>query len=709
MHRSLGALFGLSGLFFGSACSSDRHRASADAAVTDAGSSSVRVVGGTRLSFAAADGTVVLESAEGNLIANGVPYSSFGFSTGAEPELALRTFGTAATVAADGGVTDAGASPNARHVATSLKSMTKTSSGFIAVLNTDDPAGRTLTLTVTEADTVRVDVTASDPDGVTAVFASFASADDEAFHGFGGRRESTDLRGKDFSNWVFDYRFPDESTSYYYPQPMFLSSKGYAAWLDTTRIAHFRLGEDANAWRASVAGSALSLVVVPKSGVDALAAVTSTTGRHRVPPSWSMGPTLSRTIQIAADKPDIYQAKVQADVTHVLNDGLGVEAYAYEGWARLPTAFVQSTNATLSAAGVHPVLYMRCYVADDAAGTEPLGRLAEATKAGYVAKKADGTPYFFKSPFDNSDAALIDFTNPDAQAWWKGLVKQMLDLGADGFMNDFGEQVLPDMVFSDGSTGVTMHNRYPVLQHATTRAAVDEYMAAHPDRQIFFFVRAGYAGSPGSVASENAQFPGDETCDWNPATGLPSIVPDMLNRATFGGYGFDTDIGGYADFSPAGIAGPDQELYTRWTEAAVFTPFFRVHNSGLTGVKMPWSFDATTEATWKEMAALHTKARPLILELWQAATTTAAPPIRPLWFGGSPKNAHDDDEWMVGEDLLVAPVLAKGATTREVYFPTGCWQLHGTEPGVSGPVTQAVDAPIGVLPWFTRCGTSPLE
>ena len=82
----------------------------------------------------------------------------------------------------------------------------------------------------------------------------------------------------------------------------------------------------------------------------------------------------------------------------------------------------------------------------------------------------------------------------DARAWWKGLVRGMLEKGADGFMDDFGEQVLSDMVFADGSTGASMHNRYPVLQHRATREAIDELLADEPGREIYFFTRAGYTG-----------------------------------------------------------------------------------------------------------------------------------------------------------------------------------------------------------------------
>src|SRR5665648_834067 len=87
------------------------------------------------------------------------------------------------------------------------------------------------------------------------------------------------------------------------------------------------------------------------------------------------------------------------------------------------------------------------------------------------------------------------------------------------------------MRFADGSTGVAMHNRYPVLQAQVTRRAVDAWERRHRGKQVYFFQRAGYSGRPGSPGFESAQFPGDETVDWQRGTGLPSVAPDMLNRA----------------------------------------------------------------------------------------------------------------------------------------------------------------------------------
>lgn len=269
-------------------------------------------------------------------------------------------------------------------------------------------------------------------------------------------------------------------------------------------------------------------------------------------------------------------------------------------------------------------------------------------------------------------------------------------------MEDFGEATLESMRFADGSTGRTMHNRYPVLYHRATRRFLERYEREHPRRgPIYMFTRAGFTGSAGD---ENANFPGDETTNYSRASGLASLAPDMLNRAVGGSFGYTTAIGGYADLLDGP---PDDELFTRWSEWAALTPFFRVHNSANAGTRRPWDFTPATYARWLALARLHARAVQLMRRLWVAGRRTGIPPVRPLWieYPGDRRAERQDQEWLLGSDVLVAPVVERGAVARDVYFPRGCWT--GTGVRVRGPRTRRVAAPLGTLPYFLRCGTRP--
>ncbi len=663
-----------------------------------------------RLTIAPARGAPVLRTTESPGDAGGVSYAGLGYSVGAEePELSVPRLG-------DSGPVLPGPLPlPERHAATRVTRAVRTERGLTLTLATDDPAGRTISLRVAPgpAGTIRVRAAVRGPGAVSAIALAFRSDRGEAFHGFGGRRESTNLRGRSFQSWVLDYRFPDASTGYYAPNPSFVSSHGYGLFLEGPRIARWRMGSDLrSAWRVSVSGPRLALTVAPGGARHAIRALTSITGRHRLPPAWSLGPTLSRTFGVIGDGQGQYRSHVEDDLRHLLHTRLPVSAYAFEGWGGLPKPFVRRVVARLRARGIRSLLYLRSFVSNDIAGTEQPGSFARAVSRGYVARTATGAPYLLPSPFPGAQAAVVDFTNPAAREWWARRVAGLLDTGARGFMNDFGEQVLPDMHFHDGSTGATMHNRYPVLQARTTRRAVDRWSRGHRAARVFFFQRAGFAGRPGSAAYENAQFPGDETVDWQPATGLPSIVPDMLNRAVGGAPGFTTDIGGYAQFTPEQPVMPatSPELFTRWAQASALTPFFRVHNSGLSGVRMPWSYGPATRRAWAAMARLHRLAEPLILRLWRSFRRTGIPMTRPLWLtdpvGG--RGPRGDDEWMLGPNVLAAPVLRQGARARPVRLPPGCWRREGTGRALRGARTLRVPAPPAALPWFSRCGTRDL-
>src|SRR3954470_893057 len=107
--------------------------------------------------------------------------------------------------------------------------------------------------------------------------------------------------------------------------------------------------------------------------------------------------------------------------------------------------------------------------------------------------------------------------------------------------------------------------------------------------------------------------------------------------------------------------------------------------------------------------ALRARAQPLIGELWQQASATGMPIARPLWlrYPRDGEAAKQDQEWLLGDDVLVAPVVEQGATSRDVYFPAGCWTSPEGGERHAGPVHARIDAPLRRLPYFVRCGTDP--
>ncbi len=616
------------------------------------------------------------------------------------------------------------------YAAEDVQSVAHEGADLVLTLSTNDPSGRVLTVRVGAQGTgaVRVRVDAVPSDGVAMVGDSFVASTTDGFFGFGGRHDRLDQRGRVLSSIVneenFDLtpgggpntppdqlnQFPNGPAAAYYPQAMFWTTH-YGFLLAQPELARFKLAADRDdAWNVTASASHLDYVVAPGGPKRAVRTLTALTGRHRVPPQWALGTMFDRLVKNNGETFADYQGNLRADLRDIDTYRLPLTAYRIEGWGfphgrpnhdlvlhtwvhpRVQAAMIRQ----LRARGIHPLAYLR-----------PWLRPGSAPATRYAVRDADGSPYYVVGS-GSKRFGLVDFTNPAAVTWWQHQVEDVLDLGFDGFMQDYGEQVLFDMHFADGTTGATRHSDYLTMYAKATMQEVRRYHRTHPTRHPWFFTRAGYTGLPGSAAYEFSNFPGDENTDWGRASGLASLTTDMLNRAVGGAYGYATDIGGYFDY----VSPPTtKKLFLRWAEWAALSPVFRLHGSGLSGTHAPWTFDRQTVRVYRHLSRLHLRARPLITRLWRQAERTGAPPTRPLWWAdpGDRAGWHQDQEWLLGPNVLVAPIVKQGATSRRVYLPQGCWRLHGTGVREHGHRSITVHADLDTLPWFARCGTSPIR
>ncbi len=601
--------------------------------------------------------------------------------------------------------------------------------GAVLTVSTDDPSGRTLRVAIAAAGNglIRVSVTPHPATGVAMMSDAFASAHDEAFHGFGGRHNALDQHGRALSSFVNKENlpglgtpgtaagvlFPNGPAATFYPQAQFISSRGYGFLLAQPQLAWFRLDSDRpRAWSVAASARSLSYVVAPGRPKQAITDLTGLTGRQPAPPAWALGPMLDRLVKNIGETQADYEANLNQDIANIDRYHLPLTGYRIEGWGfrdpandglvlyspRVLSFATQSKIiAELQARHIHPLGYLRPFIAP---GSPP-------DRQGLTIHRADGQTYTTSGTLGQHIAEL-DFTNPAAVRFWGREVAKMLDLGFDGFLADFGEEVLFDMHFADGETGQTMHNRNTILYMKATRQAIDAYERSHPRRKLWFYYGGGYSGTPGSAAYEGGNIAGDEATNWGQASGLASLAPDMLSRAIGGAYGFTTDIGGYYDVTTPPTT---KELFLRWAEWTALSPIFRLHGSGRAGTHTPWSYDLQTVKVYRALSLLHEQAAPLIMRLWRQADRTGIPPVRPLWFEfpGDPRAAAQQQEWTLGDDVLVAPVVTEGASSRGVYFPAGCWRDPQTQLTERGPVRVTVSAPLTRLPYFFRCGTEPFR
>ncbi len=192
---------------------------------------------------------------------------------------------------------------------------------------------------------------------------------------------------------------------------------------------------------------------------------------------------------------------------------------------------------------------------------------------------------------------------------------------------------------------------------------------------------------------------GDQEATWSETDGLPTVVPAMINLGLAGVPYVTHDIAGFS-------GGPStKELYLRWTELGAFTPVMRTHEGNRRDVNHDWNGDAETLAHFRRFARVHEALRDELIALASEAQESSAPLVRHLMLEFPEDRAtwSISDQYLLGPDLLVAPVVAEGATRRSVYLPAGATWFHvWTGDAYEGGQTVEIDAPIGSPPVFAR-------
>lgn len=342
----------------------------------------------------------------------------------------------------------------------------------------------------------------------------------------------------------------------------------------------------------------------------------------------------------------------------------------------------------LRARGVRFLAYINPYLVKGS-------RLYEqCAAAGYLIRRQDGSIYHIKST--TFDAGMLDLTNPEAVRFTKDvLIKQnMLDLGVSGWMADFGEYLPADCVCFGGS-GLEMHNKWPMLWAKCNREAVEE---AGLLGDCVFFMRAGAAGSQ---KYSTLLWAGDQCVDWSEDDGLPSVITSALT-AGMSGFGLHTcDAGGYTTLF--GLH-RDEELLLRWLEFTCFSPVMRTHegNRPDDNIQLYSSREIINRAA--RLSHIHTALLPYLKVCVEENAEQGIPVMRPLFYDAPHcERAYDRElySYLLGDELLAAPVVAPGETQRSLWLPEGEWvHLWSGREYSAGNVS--VPAPMGEPPVFYK-------
>jgi alpha-glucosidase (family GH31 glycosyl hydrolase) len=542
---------------------------------------------------------------------------------------------------------------------------------------------------------------------------AFAAGADEAFLGLGERYDRVDHRGMSLYNWPEEggltegedvpvdpgNPFPNGPTMTYYPVPFFLSTSGYAFWLDTTWRSQFDFVSDRpDAWRAWHIGPSLAFEVYVGTPADsrpwplqAIDTFTAATGRPMIPPDWSFGPRrrinretmIGGVPEIQAMRDNDLAITAVDDALHFLPAGSDI---GHEPELRLWT----QASAAL---GYKNIGYYNPYFSSD-----PASPLAADTQFGidhgYFLLDATGMPGEVGLI---SGAAVsvytVDVTNADAVAWYTKQFQRALDLGYSGWMYDFGEYVQADWTASDGETGYELHDRFPPLYD---KAAHDALEALRPG-DWYYFSRSGYTGSQQYAPMT---WSGDPDASFGDAEGLPAQVRGAITLSMAGVAHVGSDIGGYKCLHNE----PDTangELLARWIEAGAMSSDMHDEDACSGGGTKATIWDAPeAQAAWKTYARLHTRLAPYLTALAAEAHVTGAPIVLSPWLLHPSERALApvDDAFYFGPGLYAAPVVKRGDTTKTVLLPPGLFVDWRDGTLYEGGATATLPAPLTELP-----------
>src|SRR3954470_19152127 len=507
---------------------------------------------------------------------------------------------------------------------------------------------------------------------------------DHHVYGLGERFGPLVKNGQSVDIWNADGGTASEQA--YKNVPFYLTDAGYGVFVNHPGHVSYELAsETVTRAQFSVEGQSMQYFVIygptPK---DILRRYTALTGRPARLPAWSFGLWLSTSFTTSYD-----EATVTSFIDGMAERDLPLSVFHFDTfWMREfhwcdfewdPRTFPDPPGMLkrLSDRGLRTCVWIHPYI------RQRSGMFAEGRDGGYLVRKADGDVW----QWDRWQAGmgLVDFTNPAARRWYAGKLTKLAEMGVDAFKSDFGERIPTDVVWHDGSDPERMHNYYTQLYNQTVFDVLREERGE--GEAVLFARSATVGGQPFPV-----HWGGDSSATYE------SMAESLRGGLSLmsSGFGFwSHDIGGFE-------GRPDPAVFKRWIAFGLLSSHSRLH--GNHSYRVPWLFDEESVEVLRKFTHLKYALMPYLYGAARQAHEDGLPVMRPMIVGcpGDPAVTHLDRQYLLGGDLLVAPVLSEAGDVT-YYVPAGRWTHYLTGEVVEGPgwvtETHGFDsAPILVRP-----------
>lgn len=535
------------------------------------------------------------------------------------------------------------------------------------------------------------------------VYCTKRTAQDEAFFGLGDKSSNLNLRGRRFSNWNSDtYGFGFNQDPLYKTVPFYIGvtdGDAYGIFFDNTFKTYFDFAAERNDRTSywSEGGEMQYYYIHGPQMMEVVKHYHELTGTHFMPPLWAIGYHQCRwsyypEANVREVATQFRKRQIPCDAIYLDIDYM--DGYRCFTWNKRYFPDPKKMIADLAADGFKTVVMIDPGIKVD----EDYWVFKEGKENRYFCRRGDD--YFMEGYVWPGRCQFPDYTNPKVREWWGTLYRGLVEDGVAGVWNDmnepavFGRGTFPGDVrhYYEGFRGShrKAHNIYGMQM---VRSTYDGLKKLQRNKRPFTITRAAYAGTQ----RYSSVWTGDNIATWEHLR----IGTLQLQRLSVSGLSFcGTDIGGFT-------GEPDGELYTRWMQFGVFSPFMRVHSAGDTRDREPWSFGPEWEAICKKFIELRYKLLPYIYSTFWRQHKYKEPILRPIALLEQHKaqNLLREEEFAFGHHILVSPVLHPGQQSKIVYLPEGNWYGYFDNILYAGGTEHQVDTPLDEMPIFIRGGS----